>query len=265
MKNARARAGETIQGPARRRAIRDDSLGQDPRQDPRSANLQRQTRGNSMKSPTWERWGAVAGLLFPILSVGGGFIGGFPSDDNRTAFTEAFARLESRQHFQAAVSLLAVLLFVCFLGSLHARMRRSDGESTTLGSLVLGAGMGVAVLQAVAIVVQSSAVVSAHYGDSEATHGLLEISNQMTPPILIFFAVVQGCAALFALSTKTFPRWFGTASAVLAALSVLGAVAGFLAGLFFASPAVLLTAPWVVIASVLLLRPDRIGTLTRPA
>ena len=207
-----------------------------------------------MKSPTWERWGAVAGLVFPPLSVGGGFIGGFPSDDNRMAFTAAFARLENRQHVQAGVSVLAVLLFVCFLGTLHARMRRSDGESATLAGLVLGAGMGVAALQAIAIVTQSSAVVSAQYGDSQATHGLLEVSNQMTPPILIFFAVVQAATALSVLSTETFPPWFGRVSAVLAALSVLGAVAGFLAGLFFASPAVLLTAPWIMVASVLLLR-----------
>lgn len=211
-----------------------------------------------MKLPTWERWGALAGLLFPIFSVGGGFIGGLPSDDNRVAFTKAFARLENRQHVQAAVSVLALLLFLCFLGSLHARMSRSDGASATLASLVLGAGIGVAALQAVAIVVQSSAVVSAHYGDSQATHGLLEISNQMTPPVLIFFAGMQGAMALSALSTKSFPRWFGRVSAVLAALSVVGAGAGFLAGLFFASPAVLLTAPWIVIVSVLLLRPGRV-------
>jgi hypothetical protein len=214
--------------------------------------------GNGMRSK-WQRWGAIAGLLFPIFSVGGGFIGGLPSDDNRIAFTKAFARLESRHHIQAAVSILAVLLFLCFLASLHARVRRSEGESTSLGSLILGAGIGVAVLQAIAIVVQSSAVVSAHYGDSQATHGFLEISNQMTPPILIFFAVAQGATAISVLSTKTFPQWFGRASAVIAALSILGAVAGFLVGLFFASPAVLLTVPWIVIASVLLLRPDSLS------
>jgi len=88
----------------------------------------------------WERWGARAGLAFPVLAVGGGFIGGLPSDEDPATFTRAFAQLETRQHLQAAVSVFAVFLFLCFLGSLHAKISRSDPGSTSLSTLIVGAG-----------------------------------------------------------------------------------------------------------------------------
>lgn len=203
-----------------------------------------------------QAFGALCGILGPILSFGGFMlIGATGFAVQPGASLDEIARVVARQappFTLAGLSLdvLGSLAFVVFAGRLWGTLREAEGAPAWLSATAFGAallavaGSFVDKTMFAAIFTQAGAglepsVAAALYAAASASFGLFSA----------FAGLFIGVAAVVILQTDVLPRWLGWLGVAVLVLAVLGvAVAGV--G-FLAFPLVFL---WMFAASLLLLR-----------
>jgi Domain of unknown function (DUF4386) len=191
-----------------------------------------------MSDRLWQRLGAACGIVYVVLLIGGGSIGG---PDIRIVFF---------------VEMLAFLFFLFFLGNLWSALRRAEGGSGWLSATAFGAG-----LMSVTIKVASAApVLAARYRagdglDPQLARTLQDINDASFYLSFFPLAVLLAAFAIVAIRSGALPKWLGWIAAALGLAFMVGGMSGSadLQSEWAGLPMILFTV-WVIAASVVLIR-----------
>lgn len=203
-----------------------------------------------------QAFGALCGILGPILSFGGFMlIGSTGFAVQPGASLDEIARVVARQApplTLAGLSLdvLGSLAFVVFAGRIWGTLREAEGAPAWLSTTAFGAallavaGSFIDKTMFAAIFTQAGAglepsVAAALYAAASASFGLFSA----------FAGLFIGLAAVVILQTGVLPRWLGWLGVAVLVLAVFGVAVAEIG--FLAFPLVLL---WMIAASLLLLR-----------
>jgi hypothetical protein len=175
-------------------------------------------------------WGApLAGILFVVAVVVADLVATSLNVSADQDPITVFVELNSHGHrllMIASLSIVYVCLFMVYLGGLWAWMRRSAGDSSVAGVLVvLAGGLGL-LLHAVPDIgltgLYASKLMIA--GRSDVGAGIVYAVYVMGYAIAsvadVFLSVFALMAGLFALERRMLPRWLGWVAIVAAVLLV---------------------------------------------
>jgi hypothetical protein len=192
-----------------------------------------------MTDPNWERYAAGTGLWAAVLLVVQEFFAPlYPSfDDSFLAVAQYYRENASAIRVQILFTGLAGVLFLWFLGSLRAHLRRSEGDTGRISAVAFGSG--IAAVGPIAVGVLATATAAHLAGESFAIArggSLGGIASQLPAlaavgPLhdmrllsyaLTWFAVAPLLAATAVVSARrgAFPRWHMNATYGLALLSL---------------------------------------------
>lgn len=157
-----------------------------------------------------------------------------------------FTSLDSDAEFVIIVELIAMLLFLPFLGYLYSVLRRAEGEDGWLSATAFGAGL-------VDITIKLGSLAPGFAARAEGLNPQLhQALDKMNSVAFIVTMLPQGvmlaAVAIVALKTRVLPLWLGLLAAVTAPACLVNGM--FLDAEF--GPAFLLVLLWIALASVVL-------------
>jgi hypothetical protein len=176
----------------------------------------------------WQRLGAACGILYVVLLFG-------PSSTG------------SQARIVVVLELIALLLFIPFLGYLYSVLRSAEGEGGWLSATVFGAGL-------VNITIKLGSLgpgfAAQQAGLNPQLHEALDKMNSVAYiTTMLPLGVLMAAAAIVILRTRALPRWLGWMAALIAPTLLVN-------GMFFDAefgPASLLFLLWTAITSVVLI------------
>lgn len=188
-----------------------------------------------MQGRIWPRLGAVSGVLYVALLMGSTSTG-------------------SDAQIVTVVELIAILLFLPFLGYLYSVLRRAEGEGAWLSATAFGAGLVDLTIKLGSI---APGFASRTEGLDPQLHQALEKMNSVAFIVtMLALGVMMAAVAIVILKTRVLPLWIGLLAAITAPACLVNGT--FLDAEF--GPAFLLFLLWVICAStVLTLRASRVG------
>jgi MFS family permease len=209
-----------------------------------------------MNDMNWERYGALAGLVFVVLVVIAAFIAGTPPQptDAPRKIHEFYRDHERALKAGVFLSGVGAVAFLWFLVSLWSRLREHR-----LAMMAVGGGVATIGFALVSAAITSTTAL--RIGDLAPKQAKFFYSLQGIVIGMASFAIAALVAAtsIAALRAKVFPAWLGWASAALAlAWLVAGlGVASEQSALFIYGFVILLVwLVWVLVISYFLLRPQ---------
>jgi hypothetical protein len=206
-------------------------------------------------SETWAQrapWFGIAAFVCALLAI---IIGGeTPGIHDSTADIVDFYDDTGTQLTTAGLIALTALFFTFFAAALRARMRAVESLSTLI--MVGGAifAIGLAIFAGIQFTLTDLVDTDKHI-DPGALQALNAANTDLFFPAILGLAVFYFSTAVAILSTGALPRWWGWITLVLAILSVAGPL-GF--------AAFVLTLPWILVASILLMRSPERSAAPRP-
>jgi len=180
-----------------------------------------------MHAHTFERLGALSGLVFVALAVLSGFI--YPQQprvDSSPATTLAWVT-DHRVALQTGMicDFFAAGVLIWFVGYLYRVLARTEDGSELLAPIVLGAGLGVAITTALAALPTSLLAFMVAQPGGIDDPSLVRMLGDLNT---VFFSVTSVMTALFLLGLgvamlgrQIAPRWLGWLSMVVAAFNGL--------------------------------------------
>jgi len=197
------------------------------------------------------RFIALTGAAWAVLAIIGIFASGgeTPESDATAAKVVSYYSSHSSEIKLSGVFFaIAFLFFLLFCGVLRAFLRRNPANEP-LATLVLVAGLGLAVAAGIGGGVEVGLAKNIHHLGPEAAQALNVIENEVFLPAIITGFVFALGAGLAILRGSLLPRWLGWVAIVIAILFVIPPVG-------FISFAVLIL--WSLVVSILMfLRYDR--------
>lgn len=205
---------------------------------------------------------AACGAVFPLAIVIGDDTvnqAGEPpapqdsiADVNEYLRNAADAAADGSYWLGRGIGMLAFVALLIFAVHLAAAIRRRERDAGMLSTLVLGAGIGAALLPVVSAAAQFAAVTRADEGiDPEVARALLDVSFIAFVLAWLPLAVLLGAVAAAGLRFAVLPRWLAIAAGVLAA-GLLAGLAGQPADVAFLP--IMLAWLWFIVAGVVLAR-----------
>ena len=180
-----------------------------------------------MQQRIWPRLGAVSGVLYVVLLMGSTSTG-------------------SDAQIVIALELIAILLFLPFLGYLYSVLRRAEGEGAWLSATAFGAGLVDLTIKLGSI---APGFASRTEGLDPQLHQALEKMNSVAFIVTMLpLGVMMAAVAMVALKTRVMPLWLGLLAAITAPACLVNGM--FLDAEF--GPAFLLVLLWVMLASIVL-------------
>jgi hypothetical protein len=180
-----------------------------------------------MQGRIWPRLGAVSGVLYVVLLMGSTSTG-------------------SDSQIVIVLELIAILLFLPFLGYLYSVLRRAEGEGAWLSPTAFGAGLVDLTIKLGSI---APGFASRTEGLDPQLHQALEKMNSVAFIVTMLpLGVMMAAVATVALKTRGLPLWLGLLAAITAPACLVNGM--FLDAEF--GPAFLLFLLWVVMASIVL-------------
>ena len=180
-----------------------------------------------MQGRIWPRLGALSGVLYVVLLMGSTSTG-------------------SDAQIVIALELIAILLFLPFLGYLYSVLRRAEGEGAWLSPTAFGAGL-------VDLTIKLGSIAPGFAARTEGLdpqlHQALEKMNSVAFIVTMLpLGVMMAAVATVALKTRVLPLWLGLLAAITAPACLVNGM--FLDAEF--GPAFLLFLLWVTTASIVL-------------
>ena len=191
-----------------------------------------------MHGRIWPRLGALSGVLYVVLLMGSTSTG-------------------SDAQIVIVLELIALLLFLPFLGYLYSVLRRAEGEGAWLSATAFGAGL-------VDLTIKLGSIAPGFAARTEGLdpqlHQALEKMNSVAFIVTMLpLGVMMAAVAIVILKTRVLPLWLGLLAAITALACLVNGM--FLDAEF--GPAFLLFLLWVTIASIVLTL--RVGRATAKA
>ena len=191
-----------------------------------------------MQGRIWPRLGAFSGVLFVVLLMGSTSTG-------------------SDAQIVIVLELIAILLFLPFLGYLYSVLRQAEGEGAWLAPAAFGAGLVDLTIKLGSIAPGFAARTD---GLDPQLHEALEKMNSVAFIVTMLpLGVMMAAVAIVILKTRVLPLWLGLLAAITALACLVNGM--FLDAEF--GPAFLLFLLWVTIASIVLTL--RVGRATAKA
>lgn len=179
-----------------------------------------------MNAISWERIGAIAGVLFFIAVVGNFFTPSTPDVDAAASEVIREVSADRTGHiFSVLLNGLGAAFFFLFAGGLWSVLRRGGAEAAAVVTAV--AAGAVAVLVLVASGVYLALVYAAESGREGAVDALFGLDNTIFVPLAFPLAAFHAAAAIGIITTAVLPRWLGWASAVIALAFLVGVLGMF--------------------------------------
>ncbi len=212
-----------------------------------------------------ERWAPLAGVVFVVLVLVGGFIAGSPpaTSDSAAKIGKFFADNDYALKCGAFISGLASIPFLVFLGVLYARLRGAEGDHGRLSLVMFGGGVLSAALILVAFAVFGAIAISVDEIGGGGTKFFYILANGLTGMAGLALVVVAGATALVTFRTQALPAWLGWLSVASAVLWIPGGLvvasdsdAAFVINII-AFPLFLV---WVLATSIVLFRTQTAAT-----
>lgn len=210
------------------------------------------TDGRAGAMMTGGRWIAFAGFAYVIAWLVGLAISTATSAPGPTDSASALGAYFSSQREAAMIQAylvdgIAGVSLIVFAAALSSALRRFEGESATVSSILFGAGVAagtVSLLQGLFTQVLADHI--AGMGNPAAIRTLYDLNAEGDTYKLLALGVFFGAAALLIFRTHALPRWLGWVAAVVAPLLVV-------AGWNFALSPTVQFAAYAVLLLVLLL------------
>jgi hypothetical protein len=170
------------------------------------------------------RWIAVSGLVFVAAWVVGLVIASPPATTATTATMIAYyqANREMVMLQTYLINGLTGVTIIVFAAALRSALRRFEGESSTLSSILFGAGMVVASLSLIeALFAQVLANHIAATRDAAVIRTLLELNVEIDTYKLLTLGLMIGVVSLLAFRSGALPRWLVWMGAIESLLLVI--------------------------------------------
>jgi hypothetical protein len=210
---------------------------------------------------SWQRLGAVSGILFFALVIASFFTPETPDEDDPTAEIASSLADDRTGHLVGAyIGGLAALLFLVFVVALWSRLRAAEVDRGPSTLVALG-GVGSTVIILIANGAFFALVDAAEAGrEPDAIRALFELDQTLFLGIGWTSAAFYLGAAVSSLATGSLPRWLGWIAAVLVVVFVVGFAGifsesdqgGALGTIFFIGLAVNFL--WILAVSIVMLR-----------
>ena len=198
---------------------------------------------------TWDRIGAVSGILFAVLvvvSIQVSMGTGITSDPSDVAGIVAidFNQRQDDLRFGAYLMTAAVFFLFWFLPMLRFRLEQAQGESGWLPSVAYGAGLtGGAMLLVLAGLGFAGSFVGDYEGDWQVAKTILILSWDHLIVLLPALAALVAATSVVSIRSGALPAWLGWISLALVLAPIL--VAPALMTMIFLV--------WVIVVSLVLL------------
>lgn len=221
-----------------------------------------------MNDSTWERYGLAAGIVFVVLVVVAALIGGTPPKptDSGAKIVSYFRDNQDALKVGAYLNGLAAVMFLWFLGSLWARLRRAEVAGSRLSVIALVGGLASLMFATVAT---GTLAFVAQYTDLGP--GVVEVFYKLST---VFLALSGFGLAVFTAATSVmilrfpvverFLGWVGVAIGVLWLIAGIGVADNNAAIHTIGLITFLIWAGWILILTVLLLTRDLAADTTAP-
>jgi hypothetical protein len=170
------------------------------------------------------RWIAVSGLVFVAAWVVGLMIASPPAATAPTANVIAYYQVNREMAMLQTylINGLTGAALIVFASALRSALRRFEGESTTLSSILFGAGMVVASLSfSEALFAQVLANHMAATKDAAVIRTLLELNVEIDTYKLLTLGLMVGTVSLLAFRSGALPRWLVWMGAIESLLLVI--------------------------------------------
>ena len=232
-------------------------------------------RNTGEQHSSWERPALAGGIIAAALQIAATalfiafIVPTLPPIDAPAAQFAAFAVEQSQNAIYGLISYLIeaqMLFLVLFFGGLFGVLRRAEGGSGSLATVVFGAGIAMVVITPLAAMIENHLLFGLATGGADpvavqAVDGLVPLSLALSG---FPRAVVLGGIATLLLSHRFAPRWVGWLGFILGVFSLIGTGTLMIADLFpLTVLGSLLFAIWILVLSVALLRSSR--TVSHPA
>jgi hypothetical protein len=177
----------------------------------------------------WERWAGLGGILFVILVLVSAFLPGNPpmQTDSTAKIARYFNQHRDDIRWASYIGAVAAVPFLWWLGSVWARLRRSEGATPRLAVVaVAGAIFGAVMATAASLVLSTVAIrgVAASPGGNGGAKFWYTLSNMFGFGTAFGAAVFVGAVSAVILRKGAFPQWLGWVGALLALAWVVAGV-----------------------------------------
>jgi hypothetical protein len=196
----------------------------------------------------WERWSALAGVLFVALfAVALGLSGNTGDTQSEVQQWYADDGHQTQQIVAWFLYVASALAFLSFLGTLRDMLVRAEGGPGTLSALVFGPGLVFAALYVVGVTLFAAPAALASNSDFKLDPNTAQMFNGAG-----YFALVAGVmiASILVLSASTAALRTGILPAWLGWVGLIVAVA-MLFAIFFVP--ILVFVGWVLVVSLVML------------
>ncbi len=211
-----------------------------------------------MNKYRWEQIGAAGGILYILLGYGYLLLVQLPGPQpaligaSAATITEFFnTRNSTLFHVGIYFSVLLIVPFTWYLGSLWAALRREEEEPRFLSTVVLLAGLTTTIIYAVPHLALAELRVDDGL-DPNVAQLVYDLANQGLFNVAILFGGFLLAVGVAVIRTRALPLWIGWAAVVIAA-GLFGTRAAPMESLAIVVPS-LLYYIWLIVTSVMLIR-----------
>lgn len=222
-----------------------------------------------MTDETWERYAWIAGIAAIVLFVVATFLAGSPpnpSDSVRKVFNYVNSNIDAIR-WGSFIIAVGIVLFAFWIAALASAVRRALAAPSGLVTLLIVGGTVGLAMALIGVAVASIQALRIHDLGPTGVHFFFGLGYLLGAAGDFGTALLIGAVALAVMRSSFLPSWLGLASAALAAAFIVAGLgtATFNSGVATIGLVVfLIWAVWIVVISVLMLRPARSATTPAP-